>query len=46
MVAQRSPKYPWETTSARSPGEQRLVTADSIAAVPAAVKRRTSFSVR
>ncbi len=32
--------------STRSLGEQRFATADSIAAVPADVKRSTSFSVR
>src|ERR687894_1955860 len=45
MDAQRSPKLPADATSTRSPGETRLATADSIAAVPEPVNRSTSSRV-
>ena len=41
-----NPKAPAETTTTRSPGEQRLATDDSIAPVPEHVKRSTSDAVR
>ena len=44
-LSQRSPKLPADATTTRSPGESRLATADSIAAVPEPVKRSTSCSV-
>ena len=46
ISAQRSPKFPDETTRCRSPGSTRFATADSNAPVPDAVNRRTSSSVR
>jgi hypothetical protein len=46
IAAQRSPKFPDETTSTRSPGEIRFATADSNAPVPDEVKSSTSCSVR
>ena len=44
--AQRSPKYPADTTSTRSRGEHRFATAESIAPLPDAVNMITSPSVR
>ena len=44
--AKRSPKEPMDTTSTRSPGDTKLLTAASMAPLPAPVRMSTSCLVR
>ena len=46
ILAKRSPKKPATGTTTRSPGENRLATADSSPPVPEEVNTRTSLPVR
>ncbi len=45
ISAQRSPKFPADATTTRSPGDERLSTADSMPAVPDPATTSTSPSV-